>query len=99
MLLVLVKHLPRTQNDTDLHLLLNNLRYTDDTTLMGGSKEELKSLLMKVKEESEKNSLKTQHSKNEDHGIRSHHFTANRMGNNGNRDRFYFLGPQNHGRW
>ena len=64
MLLVLVKHLPRTQNDTDLHLLLNNLRYTDDTTLMGGSKEELKSLLMKVKEESEKNSLKTQHSKN-----------------------------------
>ena len=54
MLLVLVKHLPRTQDDTDLHLLLNNLRYTDDTTLMGESEEELKSLLMKVKEESEK---------------------------------------------
>ena len=63
MLLVLVKHLPRTQDDTDLHLLLNNLRYTDDTTLMGESEEELKSLLMKVKEESE-SWLKTQHSKN-----------------------------------
>ena len=99
MLLVLVKHLPRTQNDTDLHLLLNNLRYTDDTTLMGGIKEELKSLLMKVKEESEKNSLKTQHSQNEDHGIRSHHFMANRRENNGNSERLYFLGLQNHCRW
>ena len=58
MLLVLVKHLPRTQDDTDLHLLLNNLRYTDDTTLMGKSEEELKSLLMKVKEEGEKAGLK-----------------------------------------
>ena len=42
---------------------VNNLRYADDTTLMVES-EELKSLLMKVKEESEKNWLKTQHSKN-----------------------------------
>ena len=41
----------------------NNLRYADDTTLMAESKE-LKSLLMKVKEESEKSGLKTQHSKN-----------------------------------
>ena len=40
----------------------NNLRYADDTTLMAESKEELKSLLMKVKEESEKSWLKTQHS-------------------------------------
>ena len=38
---------------------INNLRYADDTTLMAESKEELKSLLMKVKEESEKNWLKT----------------------------------------
>ena len=37
---------------------INNLRYTDDTTLMAGSKEELRSLLMKVKEESEKADLK-----------------------------------------
>ena len=37
---------------------LNNLRYADDTTLMAESKEELKSLLMKVKEESEKGGLK-----------------------------------------
>ena len=43
---------------------MNNLRYTDDTTLMSESEEELKSLLMKVKEESEKNWLKTQHSEN-----------------------------------
>ena len=43
---------------------INNLRYADDTTLMAESEEELKSLLMKVKEESEKNWLKTQHSKN-----------------------------------
>ena len=42
---------------------INNLRYADDTTLMTESEEELKSLLMKVKEESE-NLLKTQHSKN-----------------------------------
>ena len=42
---------------------INNLRYADDTTLMSKSEEELKSLLMKVKEESEKSWLKTQHSK------------------------------------
>ena len=41
---------------------INNPRYVDDTTLMAESKEELKSLLMKMKEESEKNWLKTQHS-------------------------------------
>ena len=63
---------------------INNLRYTDDTTLMAESEEELKSLLMKVKEESGKSWLKTQHSENEDHGIRSHHFMANRWGNSGN---------------
>ena len=43
---------------------INNLRYADDTTLMAESEEELKSLLMKVKEESEKSCLKTQHSEN-----------------------------------
>ena len=43
---------------------INNLRYTDDTTLMAESKEELKSLLMKVKEESGKSWLKAQHSEN-----------------------------------
>ena len=62
---------------------INNLRYADDTILLAERKEELKSLLMKVKEESEKGWLKTQHSKNEDHGIRSHHFMANRWGNSG----------------
>ena len=43
---------------------INNLRYADDTTLKAESKEELKSLLMKVKEDSEKNWLKIQHSEN-----------------------------------
>ena len=52
---------------------INNLRYADDTTLMAES-EELKSLLLKVKEESEKIGLK--HSENKDHGIWSHHFMA-----------------------
>ena len=75
---------------------INNLRYADDVTLMAESEEELKSLLMKVKEESGKSWLKTQHSKNEDHGIWSHHSMGNRWGNNGNSDRLYFLGLQNH---
>ena len=48
---------------------INNLRYADDTTLMPESKEKLKSLLMKLKEECEKGWLKAQHSENEDHGI------------------------------
>ena len=63
---------------------------------MAQSEEELKSLLMKVKEESVKSLLKTQRSKNQDHGIQSHHFMTNRWGNNGNSDRLYFLGLQNH---
>ena len=57
---------------------INNLRYADDTTLMAESEEELKSLLMTVKEESEKSWLKARHSENEDHGIWSCHFMANR---------------------
>ena len=56
---------------------LNNLRYADDTTLMIESKEELKSLLMKVKEESEKVGLKLNTQKLRS-GIQSHHFMANR---------------------
>ena len=78
---------------------INNLRYADDTTLMAESKEELKSLLMKVKEESEKAGLKLNIEKNEDHGIQSHHFKANRWVNNGDSDGLYFLGLQNHCRW
>ena len=78
---------------------INNLRYADDTTLMAESEEELKSLLMKVKEESEKSGLKLNIQKKEDHGIQSHHFMANRWGNNGNSVRLYFGGLQNHCRW
>ena len=71
---------------------INNLRYADGTTLMAESEEELKSLFMKVKEESGKNWLKIQRSKNEDHGIWSHHFMGNRWGNSGNSVRLLFFG-------
>ena len=56
--------------------------------------EELKSLLMKVKEESGKSWLKAQHSENEDHGIWSHHFMGNRWGKSGNRVRLFFWGSK-----
>ena len=60
---------------------INNLRYADDTTLMAESEEERKSLLMKVKEESEKVGLKLNIQKTK---IRSHNFMANRWRNSGN---------------
>ena len=66
---------------------INNFRCADDTTFMAESEEELRSLLMKVKEESEKASLKLNSQKNENHVIQLHHFMANRWGNNGNSDR------------
>ena len=76
---------------------INNLRYADDTTLMAEREEELKSLLIKESGRGEwKSWLKTQNSNNEDHGIQSHHIVANRWENNGNSDRLYFLGLQNH---
>ena len=77
---------------------ISNLTYADDTNLMPESKEELKSLLMKVKKGSE-NWLKTQHSEKLDYGIWSHHFMAKRWGNNGNSDRLYFWGFHNNCRW
>ena len=80
---------------------ISNLRYADDTTLLAESEEELKSFLMKVKEESEKvglklRNIKLKHSENEDHGIRSHHFMGNRWGNS---VRLYVFGLQNHCKW
>ena len=77
---------------------INNLRYADDTTLMAESEEELKSLLMRVKEESEKVGLKL-NIQNMNHGIWSHQFMGNRWGNSRNSVRLYFLGLQNHCRW
>ena len=68
---------------------MNNLRYADDTTSMARNEEEQKSLLMKVKEESEKVGLKLNI-----HGIWSHHFMANRWGNSGHSVRLYFFGLQ-----
>ena len=75
---------------------INNLRYADDITLMAESEEELKSLLIKVKEESEKVGLKLNIQKTKIMASWSHHFMANRWGNN---DRLYFLGLQNYYRW
>ena len=76
---------------------INNLRYADDTTLMAES-EELKSLLMKVKEESEKAGLSSTFRK-----LRSWHpvpsLPGKQMGNRGNSVRFYFGGLQNLCRW
>ena len=74
----------------------NNLRHADGTSLMAESEEELKSLLMKVKEESEKVGLKLNIQKTK---IWSHHFMANRWENCGNSDRLYVFGLQNHCRW
>ena len=79
---------------------INNLRYADDTTLMAESEEELKGLLMKVKEESEKVGLKLNIQKTKIFGIWSHHFMGNRWGNSGNSVKLYFWGDfQNHCRW
>ena len=72
---------------------INNLRCADDTTLTAESEEELKSLLMKVKEESEKVGLKLNIQKTK---IWSHHFMGNRWGNS---VRLYLFGLQNHCRW
>ena len=75
---------------------INHLRYADDTTFMAESKE-LKSLLMKAKEESKKSWLIAQHSENEDrHLVPS--LLGNRWGNNGNSE-LYLGGLQNHCRW
>ena len=59
---------------------INYLRYADDTALLAESREEWKSLLLSVKEESEKVGLKLNIQKNEYHGIWSHHFMGNRWG-------------------
>ena len=75
---------------------INNLRYGDNTTLMAESKEELKRLLMKVKEETEMVGLKLNIQKTK---IMASGSMANRWGNSGNSDRLNFGGLQNHCRW
>ena len=78
---------------------INNHRYADDTTLMAESNEELKSLLMKVKEESEKVGLKLNIQKTKIMVSGPITSWQNRWGNNGNSDRLCFLGLQNHCSW
>ena len=75
---------------------INNLRYADDTTLMEESEDKLKSLLMKVKEESDKVGLKLNIQKTK---IMASGPMANRWGNSGNSVRLYFGGLQNQRRW
>ena len=80
---------------------INNLRYADDTILMAKHEEELKNLLMKVLimkvlDESEKVGLKFNIQKTKIMANLFHHSMANRWRNNGNSDRLYFLGLQNH---
>ena len=77
---------------------INNLRYADDTTLMAESEEALKSLLMKVREESEKAGLKLNIQKPKTMAS-SHHFMAKRWGTMENTDRLHFLRLQNHRGW
>ena len=78
---------------------INNLRYADDTTLMAESEEKLKSLLMKVKVESEKVGLKLNIQKTKIMASGPNHFMGNRWGNSGNSVRLYFSGLPNHCRW
>ena len=70
---------------------INNLRYTDDTTQMAESGEELKSLLMRVKEKREKAGLKLNVQKTD---IQSQDFMASRWGSNGNSDRLFSWAPK-----
>ena len=74
---------------------INNLRYSDDTTLMAEMEEELMSLLMKVKEESEKADLKLSIQKAKIMASCSHHLMTNRKGKSGSSYIFYFIGLQN----
>ena len=76
---------------------INDLRYADDITPMAESEEELKSLLMKVKVESEIVGLKLNIQKTKN--IWSHHFMGNRWGNSGNSGWLHFSGLQNQCRW
>ena len=78
---------------------ISNLRYANDTTLMADSEEELKSLLMKVKVESEKVGLKLKIQKTKI--MASGPITSCEIGwgNSGNSVRLYFFGLQNHCRW
>ena len=65
---------------------INNLRYADETTLMAESEDELKSFLMRVKEENEKTGLKLNIKKTKNHGILPHHFMVNRRVSSGGSD-------------
>ena len=74
-------------------------RYADDTTLMADSEEELKSLLMKVKEERENVGLKLNIQKTKIMASGPNHFMGNRWGDSGNSVSIYYFGLQNHCRW
>ena len=74
---------------------ISNLRYADATIFMA-EKRGTNEPLDEIERIEWKSWLKTQHLKKKEHGIQSHYFMANIWGNNGNSNRFYFLGLQNH---
>ena len=77
----------------------NNLRYVDDTIIMAKSEEELKSLLMKVKEQNEEPGLKLNIQKMKIMASSLITSWGNRWGNSGNSVRLYFFQLKNHCRW
>ena len=97
----LLSHFCPSKAQTKFHFLqllkLPRICFLWGNALMAESEVELKSLLMKVKEESKKVGLKLNIQKTD--GIQSHYFMANRWGNNGNSEILYFLQLQNHCRW
>ena len=80
-------------SQTAREVLRETVSFKQRPKMEAGSKEELKILFMMMKEGSEESSLKLNI---QEHGIQSHHFMANRWGNNGNSDRIYFIGLPNH---
>ena len=78
---------------------INNPRYAEDTNLMAENQRGTEEPLDESGKGEWKSWLQTQHSKNYDEGTWFHNCTANRWGNNGNSDRLYFLGLQNHCGW
>ena len=78
---------------------INNLKYADTTILMAESKEELKNLLMRVKEESKKTNLKLNIKQSKTRLWQPHHFMAHRRGKVEAVTDFLILGAKNHCRW
>ena len=91
-----MKHKPRSKLPCEIQITSDMQMITP---LYGRKRRGTKEFLDESERGEWKSWLKTQHSKNENHGIQSHYLMANRWGNNGNSERLYFLVLQNHCRW